>query len=91
MNKNTVAQVVSRRLNLPKSQVLDTIDTFLELIAEELVKGHSVRLAKFGKFERRTRKARLARDIKTGTSIDIPAILSPSFNPSITLKTAIRG
>ena len=64
-----------------------TIDTVVNSFIEiELVDGDNVVIRGFGEFRNVERKAKVARNIKAGTPIHIPAHIEPDFKVSDALK-----
>ena len=91
MNKKTLIDVLSERLDKKKSEVKEIVESIFDSITSELVKGNTVRIVGFGVFEVRRRIAREGRNPQTGKKIKIPATKTPSFLAGKALKDAIKG
>lgn len=66
---------------------IDTVvNSFIENIEKALVDGDNVVIRGFGEFRNVERKAKVARNIKAGTPIYIPAHIEPDFKVSDALK-----
>lgn len=72
MRKDEIIDHVVKNTTLSRSQAIAATDSVIEAISEALVKGDSVYIRKFGTFRYKTKKARKARDISKGITIDIP-------------------
>jgi DNA-binding protein HU-beta len=75
---------------LTKKQAGDALDATLEAIEEALAKGDSVLLTGFGKFEVRTRAARMGINPKTLEKIRLPETKVPAFKAGKGLKAAVK-
>jgi DNA-binding protein HU-beta len=75
---------------LTKKQAGDALDATLEAIEEALAKGDSVLLTGFGKFEVRTRAARMGINPKTLEKIKLPETKVPAFKAGKGLKAAVK-
>ena len=62
------------------------VNSFIENIEKALVDGDNVVIRGFGEFRNVERKAKVARNIKAGTPIHIPAHIEPDFKVSDALK-----
>ena len=63
----------------------------MDAITEALTQGEKVQLVGFGSFEVKTRAARVGRNPKTGTEIEIPQTKTPVFKAGKALKDAVAG
>jgi len=61
------------------------------IIATELKKGSKVQITGFGNFEARKRAARMGRNPKTGSVIQIKASIAPAFRAGKQLKQAVNN
>lgn len=61
------------------------------IMGEELAKGNEIEIRGFGRFSIVQRKARKGHNIKTGGSIDLPAVKSVKFKQGVHLKKAVNG
>jgi DNA-binding protein HU-beta len=91
MNKTTLIEEVSERLDLTKTEVKKTIDSIFDVITEKLIKGETVRIVGFGEFEIRNRAGRNGVNPKTGEKLYINATKTPSFRAGKPLKDAVKG
>ena len=90
MNKSEIVGRVAGRMGLSKPAAEGAVDTVLSAIGEALAKGEDVRIAGFGTFATRTRRARRGRNPRTGESVSIPASKTPSFKAGKALKETVN-
>lgn len=88
-----MVNAVAARLGRPKAEVARLFDTLFGadgLIAAELRRGRKVQLSGFGSFEPRRRKARTARNPRTGRAMTIKASIAPVFKAAKNLKDLVN-
>lgn len=93
MNKSELAMAMAAETGLTRvmaRKVLDTLFATEGLIAKSLRRGEQVTISGFGTFTVAKRKARTARNPRTGEKIKVGASKSPRFRASTRLKKAIR-
>ena len=66
------------------------VDGFLAAINEALARGEGIELRGFGTLEVRHRKARKARNPRTGEPVEVPARAVAVFRPSRDLKSRVE-
>lgn len=79
MNKSELTAAVAERAGITKSQAQTTIDALLETITDQTEAGKIVKIVGFGKFEKKTRAARIGRNPSTGAEIQIPESTALTF------------
>ena len=75
-----VAKVVRPRLT--KKECGMVVEAFLASVQETLVRGEGIEVRGFGTFNVRHRKARRARNPRTGEPVEVPARSAPVFQRS---------
>lgn len=90
MTKNELADALTERTTLSRTQCLKAIDGLIDCINEALLSGNNIYLRGLGTFHIVQRKARKARNICAGTDVTIPARRELKFKPSIQLKNQIH-
>lgn len=90
MNKNELINEVARKTGLSRRETEVGVQTMLDLIANQLVKGDKVTLTGFGTFDVGKRKDRAGVNPRTGKPINIPATKMPRFKPSKTLRSQVK-
>jgi len=89
LKKDLVARVADVA-GLTKKQAMMAVDAMLDAVADALKKGDSVLLTGFGKFEVRTRAARVGINPKTLSKINLPATKVPAFKAGKALKMVVK-
>lgn len=85
-----IASKVSQDIGITKKQTEVVIETVFESIKDALAKGGKVEIRGFGNFKLRSRKARKARNPKTGESVDVPPKKVPYFKVGKELREMIN-
>ena len=86
MTKAEIVDEIAERTGLTKKDVADTVDQFLEAVSRALAAGKHIEIRGFGTFKVRERRARRARNPRSGSEVMVPAKLVPVFKPSKELK-----
>lgn len=91
MTKNELARelAVSEKLHL--STAVKAVDGIIRILKDELINGNDITLRGFGTLAPVDRKARQARDFKTGGEITLPAHRTVVFKVSNELKNAVNS
>lgn len=90
MNKADLVERISKRSNLTKSSIEETLNLAFDVIKSSIRKGEDVTLVGFGTFTQSRRKARTGRNPQTGAEIKIPATTVPRFRPGKEFKELIQ-
>ena len=90
MNKAGLVEAVHGVLGGTKVQAEQVVDTVFDSIVKTLSKGDEVAIAGIGKFVVKMRKARDARNPKTGETVKVPAMKVPKFSAAKALKDAVK-
>ena len=90
MTKAELIAAVAAKTDCTKKEAEQIITATLNTISEELVSGGKVQLVGFGTFEVRERAARVGKNPRDGSPLDIPASKSPVFKPGKALKDAVN-
>ena len=91
MNKTELINAVAEKAGLSKKAAEAAVNATLSAITEGLKSDEKVQLVGFGSFEVKTRAARVGRNPKTGTEIEIPQTKTPVFKAGKALKDAVAG
>jgi len=75
-----VAEAVRPRVTKRDCGLL--VDAFLDAVKDALVGGDNIEIRGFGTFKARHRKARVARNPRTGEAVPVPPRVVPVFKPS---------
>ncbi len=90
MTKAELIEKLSEKTGLSKVQAEVAVNTTVVSIQEALSKGDKVELRGFGSFRVRQRRARMGRNPKTGSSVDVPAKKVPYFKAGKELQEIIN-
>ena len=84
-----ITDALVNQVGLTRQDSSEMLDRTLELVVEELEKGNSVKLSRFGNFVVREKSAREGRNPKTGEQATITARRVVTFRPSPMLKERV--
>ena len=86
-----LADRLSRQFGFMVRESRQIVESVLDEIAEAMVRGENVKLARFGSFNQRSKSARPGRNPRSG----VEAVISPrrvlSFKPSNSLREMVKG
>jgi DNA-binding protein HU-beta len=88
MNKTQLVDALAERLG-DRRTAAAAVEGLLETIVEKVRSGETVTLTGFGVFESRARAARVARNPRTGATVEVPATTVPAFRPGTGFRTAV--
>lgn len=86
MNKAELIAAIAAKTGETKKNAEATVNAFVDVVTDTLVKGDKVQLVGFGSFEVRKRAARKGRNPQTKEEIKIPASKAPVFKAGKALK-----
>lgn len=90
MNKNELIAAVADKAGLSKKDADKAVNAVVASITDALKGGEKVAVVGFGSFEVKSRPARVGRNPKDGSAIDIPASKAPVFKAGKTLKDSVN-
>jgi DNA-binding protein HU-beta len=90
MNKADLINHVASSAGLSKSAAGDAVEAVIGGITDTLSDGGAVSLVGFGTFSVVARAARIARNPRTGESIEVAASNAPKFKAGKALKDAVK-
>jgi DNA-binding protein HU-beta len=93
VNKAELTAALAMRTKMSKADAGRAIEALFDdkgIIAGELKKGAKVQITGFGNFEARKRAARMGRNPKTGSVIQIKASIAPAFRAGKQLKMVVN-
>ncbi len=90
MNKADIINKVHEELGITKADAERAVETMIGSVVDTLVSGQEVSIAGLGIFSAKMRKARTARNPRTGESIEVPAMRVPKFRAAKALKDAVK-
>ncbi len=89
MTKADLVEIVAGKTGLTRSDVAAVVDEFLESVKKTLENGNNIEIRGFGTFKIKARKARKARNPRTGEEVPVPDRKVPVFKPSNEFKALI--
>jgi integration host factor beta subunit len=89
MTKADLVDEIAERTGLTKKDVAETVDEFLASVTRALEAGKHIEIRGFGTFKVKDRKARIARNPRTGDAVQVPARRVPVFKVSKELKDKV--
>jgi DNA-binding protein HU-beta len=88
MNKTQLVDALAERLG-DRRTAAAAVEGLLETIVDKVRSGETVTLTGFGVFESRARAARVARNPRTGATVEVPATTVPAFRPGTGFRSAV--
>lgn len=90
MTKHELIAHLATETGLSKRQVEQVIGKLVEIVGQNITKGHKVAITGFGTFDLGKRAARRGVNPQTGADIKIPAMPMPRFRAGKRLKELVR-
>ncbi len=90
MTKADLVEQISNNTGLTKKDTAEAVDEFLTAIKTALQKGNHIEIRGFGTFKVKERKARTARNPRTGYPVPLPSRMVPIFKVSRELKNRVN-
>ncbi len=90
MNKSELVAYIADKVGTTKADAERMVDAFMDAVTETLKKEDAVTLTGFGAFSISHRKARVARNPRTGEAVNVPASKAPKFKAGKKLKDAVK-
>ena len=89
MTKADLVEEIATKTGVSKNHTALIVDDLLDAICRALSEGSHLEIRGFGTFKVRERRARRARNPRSGEEVLVPAKLVPVFKPSKELKAHI--
>ncbi|MCG6190266.1 MULTISPECIES: HU family DNA-binding protein [Maribellus] len=90
MTKADIVNQIAIRTHIDKRIVLETVESFMEVVKDSLANGENVYLRGFGSIIIKERAEKKARNISKNTIITIPAHKIPFFKPAKEFLTKVK-
>jgi DNA-binding protein HU-beta/integration host factor subunit beta len=74
-----------------RNDIKTVVEQFLDLVGEKLIEGNTIEIRGFGTFACKPRKARPARNPRTGETVQIEERMVPTFKFSNDIKDKINA
>ena len=91
MTKADLVEQVSEAIGpgITKKDCALVVDGFLNAMKEAMAAGENIEIRGFGTFKVRERKTRVARNPRTGDTVEVPSRSVPVFKPSKQLRARV--
>jgi DNA-binding protein HU-beta len=90
MNTKQINSEIKNRLEADNETIDSLLDSFADIIKEEILEGNSIALQGFGTFELRKKSERISVNPTTKQRMLVPPKQTLSFKPSTILKEKIN-
>lgn len=90
MRKIDIVTRISDKTGIPKADVVLSLEQFFKEVKESLTKGENVYVRGFGSFIVKKRARKLGRNIKRGTTVEIPEHYIPAFKPAKVFVDSVK-
>ena len=90
MTKKDIVLKVSDETNLKQIDVKKIVQRTFDCIIDALIRGEKIELRNFGVFKVKSRKSRIGRNPKTGTTVPIPERKVVSFKVGMVMKKKVK-
>jgi len=91
MTKADLVEGISARTGISRNHTALIVDQLLDAVSRALTEGRHLEIRGFGTFKVRERRARRARNPRSGSEVMVPAKIVPVFKPSKELKALVLG
>jgi len=89
MTKAELVDTIATETGVSKSHTGIIVQELFQVVSQALTEGKHLEIRGFGTFKVRERRARRARNPRSGTEVMVPAKLVPVFKPSKELKALV--
>lgn len=90
MTKKEIVKQISDRLGLTQLKTKEIVQLTFNAIVDTLLADKRIELRNFGVFEVKVRKARKARNPRTGERVDVPPKCVVTFKPGKEMEERVR-
>ena len=90
MTKKEIVKQISERIGLTQLKTKDIVQQTFDAIVDTLIEAGRIELRNFGVFEVKMRKARKARNPRTGERVDVEPKMVVTFKPGKEMEERVR-
>jgi len=90
VTKKEIVKQISERIGLTQLKTKDIVQQTFDAIVDTLIEVGRIELRNFGVFEVKRRKARKARNPRTGDKVDVPPKNVVTFKPGKEMEERVR-
>jgi DNA-binding protein HU-beta/integration host factor subunit beta len=91
ITKQSLIQEIAKSTGFVRNDIKTVVEQFLGLVGEKLIDGNTIEIRGFGTFACKPRKARPARNPRTGETVLIEERMVPTFKFSNDIKDKINS
>ena len=91
MTKKEIVKQISDRIGLTQLKTKEIVQQTFDAIVDTLIEQGRIELRNFGVFEVKQRKARKARNPRTGDRVDVPPKNVVTFKPGKEMEEKVRN
>jgi nucleoid DNA-binding protein len=91
VTKKDIVDAIAERTGLTQVDTKVIVECFLDSIGKSLREGKNIEIRGFGRFKVKEKKARIARNPRTGDMVKIEAGFKPIFEASKELKAVLNS
>ena len=91
ITKQALIQEIAKSTGFVRNDIKTVVEQFLDLVGEKLIEGNTIEIRGFGTFACKPRKARPARNPRTGETVQIEERMVPTFKFSNDIKDKINS
>jgi len=91
VTKKDIVEEIARRTGMTQAETKSVLEGLLDAISTTLRDGRNIEIRGFGRFKVRPRKARLARNPRTGELVQVEGGVKPVFEASRELKALLNA
>jgi DNA-binding protein HU-beta/integration host factor subunit beta len=90
VTKKEIVEIIAEQTGITQVDSKIVLESFFETIGRSLKQGRNIEIRGFGRFKVKHKKARQARNPRTGEPVKVKAGLKPVFETSKELKKFIN-
>ena len=90
MTKKEIVKQISDRIGLTQLKTKEIVQLTFDAIVDTLIEDSRIELRNFGVFQVKKRKARKARNPRTGDKVDVPPKNVVTFKPGKEMEELVR-
>lgn len=90
MTKKEIVKQISERIGLTQLKTKEIVQLTFDAIVDTLIEDTRIELRNFGVFQVKKRKARKARNPRTGEKVDVPPKNVVTFKPGKEMEERVR-
>ncbi|MBI4575865.1 MAG: integration host factor subunit beta [Planctomycetes bacterium] len=89
ITKKEIVNLIAEKTGLTAVDTMNVVQTFMDIVIDELATGKRFEFREFGVFETKRRKARVARNPKTGDKVEVAPRTVVTFKPGLVMKRRV--